>query len=374
MNPLTQVKRTQVINQKEAALGLSEDASWHAKFRGSAYVFVGGVPFDLTEGDLLAVFAQYGEVVDVNLVRDKATGKSKGFAFVAYEDQRSTVLAVDNLNGAKVLGRIIRVDHVEKYKKKEEEDEEELQKKREERGVCYAFQKGECNRGDACKYSHDEQRNANTGWGSKEDDPKWEHDRHRGPQNKGESRGICYAFQKGECSRGDSCRFSHDEQRNANTDRGSWEDSNARRQHDHDPPKSHKNFPDRNKEETRSGDRDGQSSRSELHRDRDSRSRHGDRDTKDSDRNRHEKSPERSRGDRQRGDDRGREDRSDTKDRDRNRHEKSPERSRGDRQRGDDRGREDRSESRRSRHDIDSGGRHERRGDEEEERYRKSRR
>ncbi|KAF6999807.1 hypothetical protein CFC21_015783 [Triticum aestivum] len=437
MNPLTQVKRTQVINQKEAALGLSEDASWHAKFRGSAYVFVGGVPFDLTEGDLLAVFAQYGEVVDVNLVRDKATGKSKGFAFVAYEDQRSTVLSVDNLNGAKVLGRIIRVDHVEKYKKKEEEDDEELQKKREERGVCYAFQKGECNRGDACKYSHDEQRNANTGWGSKEDDPKWEHDRHRGPQNKGESRGVCYAFQKGECSRGDtcrfshdeqvavqgrgvcyafqkgecsrvaSCRFSHDEQRNANTDRGSREDSNARRQHDHDPPKSHKNFPDRTKEEARSGDRDGQSSRSELYRDRDSRTRYGDRDTKDRDRNMQEKSPERSRGDRQRGDDRGREDRSDTKDRDRNGHEKSPERSRGDRQRGDDRGREDRSdvkdrdrngyeksperprgdrqrgddrrredrsESKRSRHDRDSGVRYERRGDEEEERYRKSRR
>ncbi|KAF7075895.1 hypothetical protein CFC21_080627 [Triticum aestivum] len=404
MNPLTQVKRTQVINQKEAALGLSEDASWHAKFRGSAYVFVGGVPFDLTEGDLLAVFAQYGEVVDVNLVRDKATGKSKGFAFVAYEDQRSTVLAVDNLNGAKVLGRIIRVDHVEKYKKKEEEDEEELQKKREERGVCYAFQKGECNRGDACKYSHDEQRNANTGWGSKEDDPKWEHDRHRGPQNKGESRGICYAFQKGECSRGDSCRFSHDEQvavqgrgvcyafqkgecsrgascrfshdeqRNANTDRGSREDSSARRQHDHDPPKRHKNFPDRNKEEARSGDRDGQTSRSELCRDRDSRSRHGDRDTKESDRNRHEKSPERSRGDRQRGDDRGREERSDTRDRDRDRREKSPERSRGDRQRGDDRGIEERSESKRSRHDRDSGGRYERRSDEEEERYRKSRR
>lgn len=37
---------------------------------------------------------RYGEVVDVNLVRDKGTGKSKGFAFVAYEDQRSTNLAV----------------------------------------------------------------------------------------------------------------------------------------------------------------------------------------------------------------------------------------------------------------------------------------
>lgn len=37
---------------------------------------------------------RYGEVVDVNLIRDKGTGKSKGFAFLAYEDQRSTILAV----------------------------------------------------------------------------------------------------------------------------------------------------------------------------------------------------------------------------------------------------------------------------------------
>lgn len=65
-------------------------------------------------------------------------------------------LPADNLNGARVSGRIIRVDHVSKYKKKEEEDEENEQEKKEARGVCYAFQKGECNRGASCKFSHQE--------------------------------------------------------------------------------------------------------------------------------------------------------------------------------------------------------------------------
>lgn len=53
--------------------------------------------------------------------RDKETGKSRGFAFLAYEDQRSTVLAVDNLNGMKLDGRIVRVEHVLDYRKKREE-------------------------------------------------------------------------------------------------------------------------------------------------------------------------------------------------------------------------------------------------------------
>ncbi|XP_050369870.1 zinc finger CCCH domain-containing protein 42 isoform X1 [Argentina anserina] len=247
MNPLTQVKRIQSINAKEAELGISDNASWHAKYKDSAYVYAGGLSFDLTEGDLLAVFAQYGEVVDLNLVRDKATGKSKGFAFVAYEDQRSTNLAVDNLGGAVVSGRTIRVDHVDKYKKKEEEDEEEEQRKREERGVCRAFQRGECTRGAACRFSHNEQRAANTGWGA--EDKKWGHDNYDGPRKKNEEgdeeekekRGVCRDFQRGVCTRGAGCKFSHNEQRAANT---GWGAEDKKRGHDNydGPRKSDKRY------------------------------------------------------------------------------------------------------------------------------------
>ena len=69
MNVLTQVANTRKLSQLEAALGIEGDASWHARYSHSAYIFAGGFPQSLTEGDLLAVFAQYGEIVDVHLVR-----------------------------------------------------------------------------------------------------------------------------------------------------------------------------------------------------------------------------------------------------------------------------------------------------------------
>lgn len=157
MNPLTQIKNTQKITRAEHAAGVGDSASWHARFKHSAYVFAGGLPYELTEGDVLAVFAQasihaarwvasinhracpqYGEVVDVNLIRDRQTNKSRGFCFLAYEDQRSTVLAVDNLSGARVGGRIINVTHVDNYKRRkaeitgEEESESEEEESEEE--------------------------------------------------------------------------------------------------------------------------------------------------------------------------------------------------------------------------------------------------
>ncbi|KAL3288610.1 hypothetical protein HHI36_003047 [Cryptolaemus montrouzieri] len=114
MNPLTNMKN--VIKLSEQELNTNNKTSWHDQYRDSAWIFVGGLPFDLTEGDIICIFSQYGELVNINLIRDKDTGKSKGFCFLCYEDQRSTVLAVDNFNGIKLLNRILRVDHVSDYK------------------------------------------------------------------------------------------------------------------------------------------------------------------------------------------------------------------------------------------------------------------
>ncbi|CAM9017625.1 unnamed protein product [Wickerhamomyces anomalus] len=86
----------------------------------------GSLPYELTEGDILIIFSQYGIPVHLKLVRDKGTGKSKGFGYLKYEDQRSTILAVDNLNGTKVLGRIIRVDHAYYEERDRDEDYEKM--------------------------------------------------------------------------------------------------------------------------------------------------------------------------------------------------------------------------------------------------------
>jgi len=122
MVPWNRIKEITNLCNKELELGTPSSASWHAAYKHSAYVFAGGLPYKLNEGDIIQVFSQVGEIVDCNLLRDNKTGKSKGSCFIAYEDQRSTVLAVDNFNGTSILGRTIYCDHVKNYRIPDEEN------------------------------------------------------------------------------------------------------------------------------------------------------------------------------------------------------------------------------------------------------------
>eukprot|EP00644_Phytophthora_capsici_P018273 jgi/Phyca11/530560/estExt2_fgenesh1_pm.C_PHYCAscaffold_680023 len=126
------------LNERELEQNVPLSASWHQKYSESAWIFIGGLPFELSEGDVLCVLSQFGEIEDIHLVRDGKTGKSKGFAFIKYEDQRSTILAVDNLNSFKLLDRVLRVDHVLKYKlpkELQEDSDSEDEGERKQRGL-----------------------------------------------------------------------------------------------------------------------------------------------------------------------------------------------------------------------------------------------
>mmetsp|Transcript_16131 Transcript_16131/g.32637 ORF Transcript_16131/g.32637 Transcript_16131/m.32637 type:complete len:191 (+) Transcript_16131:25-597(+) len=105
------------LSERELGLGVGiGSGSWHETYAHSPCIYAGNLPLGLTEGDLLMVFEQYGVVVDVNLARHEDSGKSRGFCFLVYEDTRSAVLAVDNLNGVELLGRPIRVDHARDHR------------------------------------------------------------------------------------------------------------------------------------------------------------------------------------------------------------------------------------------------------------------
>lgn len=80
------------------------------------WIYVGALPYELTEGDVICVFSQYGEINQISFARDKDTGKPKGFCFLNYEDSRSCQLAVDNLDRATVVGRRLKVSMAYNFK------------------------------------------------------------------------------------------------------------------------------------------------------------------------------------------------------------------------------------------------------------------
>ncbi|KAK0556508.1 RNA-binding protein Cwf29 [Tilletia horrida] len=135
MNNVRAINKINEVELENALRSGTTGASWHDEYKDSAYIFVGGLPVELTEGDVITIFSQFGEIMDINLPREKDSGKRRGFGFLMYEDQRSTILAVDNLNGAEILGRTLRVDHVKQYKQKRERGDDGEWKDAEEQSL-----------------------------------------------------------------------------------------------------------------------------------------------------------------------------------------------------------------------------------------------
>ena len=73
-------------------------------------LFVGNMHFETTEGDLRALFEQFGEVTRLQVMTDRDTGRSRGFAFVDMADDQAAAKAVAALNGKEVNGRTLNVN------------------------------------------------------------------------------------------------------------------------------------------------------------------------------------------------------------------------------------------------------------------------
>ncbi len=74
-----------------------------------AKVYVGNLSYDTTEDELRELFAQAGTVTAVDLIKDRDTGSSKGFAFVTMESMDDANKAIQQLNGQTLGNRELRV-------------------------------------------------------------------------------------------------------------------------------------------------------------------------------------------------------------------------------------------------------------------------
>ncbi len=73
-------------------------------------LFVGGLPFATTDEELRDAFAAHGTVASATVVRDRESGRSKGFGFVEFENEEEGKAAQAAMNGADLGGRTISVD------------------------------------------------------------------------------------------------------------------------------------------------------------------------------------------------------------------------------------------------------------------------
>lgn len=73
-------------------------------------IYLGNLPYSSTEDDIEEAFRPYGEVVSVTIIRDRDTGRSKGFGFVEMPEDGEAQSAIAGLHGQEMGGRVLTVN------------------------------------------------------------------------------------------------------------------------------------------------------------------------------------------------------------------------------------------------------------------------
>jgi RNA recognition motif-containing protein len=82
-------------------------------------LYVGGLPYSVTEGRLQELFSTHGTVESANVISDKFTGKSRGFGFVEMSSSSEAQSAIQALNGTDFEGRSLTVNEAKPMAKRD---------------------------------------------------------------------------------------------------------------------------------------------------------------------------------------------------------------------------------------------------------------
>ena len=81
-------------------------------------IYVGQLPYSVTEEELQEMFTEFGEVASLNLIKDRFSGQSKGFGFVEMPNNSEADTAIKALNKSMLKGREIKVNQAEQKRSK----------------------------------------------------------------------------------------------------------------------------------------------------------------------------------------------------------------------------------------------------------------
>ena len=172
---------------------------------------VGNLSFDTDERGLSAALGRFGQIVDVKVVTDRDTGRSRGFGFVTFADAHQARACVDGMRGAEIDGRAVRVEVSEDRRGGDRSGQPHHGG-----GRGYASSAGDASSAGAAGGYGDASSNPGLGQGFGHDPaapPPPPPPPDDGAPAYGDvganTRGTCKDFQMGQCRRGDQCRYSH---------------------------------------------------------------------------------------------------------------------------------------------------------------------
>jgi len=80
-------------------------------------LYVANLPYETTESEFEAAFEPYGRITRVTIVKDRDTGRSRGFGFIEFQDKDAGQQALSEMNGADFNGRALVVDQAKESRR-----------------------------------------------------------------------------------------------------------------------------------------------------------------------------------------------------------------------------------------------------------------